>query len=199
MSAAHASPSAQSPILKLPLTHSKCRPDQVAQDTGSGLCKATLCVPGPRTPSCVSAPCSSFSPTLRTLHSLPFRIGNLCSLRAQQVSLWIPLCVFCIQSPKTDTGLRAMLSSQATDSCPGSRLQVWSPQLWSEPRLHGGAGPQQRSSRPQQSCVCAGVSSEPLTSRITQRCQALGTLRQCHRQAGTEADQSEHCSQSALH
>lgn len=26
-----------------------------------------------------------------------------------------------------------MLLSQATDSCPGSRFQVWSPQLWPEP------------------------------------------------------------------
>lgn len=161
---------------------------------------------------CVSAPCSSFSPTFRTLHSQPFRIGTarprLTSVHChtQRVSLWIPLCVFCIQSPKrehrfgwTDTGLWAMLSSQATDSCPGSRLQVWSPQLWSEPRLHGGADTQQGSSWPQESCVRAGVSSEPLTSRVTQRCQALGTLRESRRQAGPQADQSEHCSHNALH
>lgn len=98
----------------------------------------------------VSAPCSSFSPTLRTLHSLPFRTGNLCSLRrSASLSESLSVC-FASTAPRGSIGLAGQTlgsgpcsPARLADSCPGSRLQVWPPQVWSEPRLHGGAGPQQ--------------------------------------------------------
>lgn len=75
----------------------------------------------------------------------------------------------------TDTGLWARHSGWATDSCPGSKLQVWCPQLWPEPWLPGRWCPR-------------GAFSEPLTSRITPaRLDPWGSLRQSHDQA--EVDQ----------
>lgn len=119
--------------------------------------------------------------------SLPFSISaaslwphGLCVLPALRRSLLLSgsfsVC-FASKSPKrehlfgwTDTGLWAMLLSQATDSCLGSRLQVWSPQLWPKPQAAWRCRPsvEQYQSSEYRGCV-RGTLSETLTSRITLR------------------------------
>lgn len=83
------------------------------------------------------------------------------------------LC-FASKSPKrqhlfgwTDTGPWAMLWSQATDSCPGSGLQVWSPQPWPESQVAWRCQPRVGQHSGTESPACVGGSfSGPLTSRI---------------------------------
>ena len=79
----------------------------------------------------------------------------LCTLLALSLSLSGSFSVCSAsKSPKrehllgwTDAGLWATCSSQATDSCSGSRLQVWCPPLWPAPwvawRCPSSEGPQE--------------------------------------------------------
>lgn len=114
MSAAHASPSAQSPILKLPLTHSKCGPDQVAQDAGSGLSLGPgLC--------CVSQ--------LLALPSLPPSVPSLPALQNWELLFTVALSkslsgslsvCFASKAPRGSIGL----AGQTMGSGPCSRARL---------------------------------------------------------------------------
>ena len=106
---------------------------------------------------------------------------------------------FASKSPKrehlfcwTDPGLWAMRSSQATDSCPGSRLQVWCPQLRPEPRVAWKCWPSSGQHEGDESPACMGSAfSEALHPRSPRDPRPpRGSLGQCRSPAGTEVDRS---------
>lgn len=171
---------------------------------------AALCVPRPGSAVYLSSLLFLLShllhrPLLAFQHRDCPSMADLCSLpHSTTLSGFLSVC-FASKAPRGSIGLAGQTlgsgpcsRARLLTAAPGQDSQVWSPQLWSEPWVHGGAGTPQKSSRLQESWVHAGVSSEPLSSRVPQRCQVLSTLRESPRRVGTEAGQSEHCSQNAL-
>lgn len=151
-----------------------------------------LAAPGPWLSCCVSALALTNSST--PLHRpqpgslLPPRpLHTACS---QPVALWIfSVCQASKEAPRGSIYLAGQTlgsgpthSSQATDSCSGSRLQVWCPQLW---RLgsHGGAPPPRGLQEPG---VCWGCILKAFMSRITPVIPDPVSLGQCRSSAGAE-------------